>query len=383
MGKPSKELTENRIAIIKAMEFAVNKMRDDGHYDSIVKIVKEITNDIKTNKNKHFVCSDPLKDLAVTYAKDINCPFDPDKRIDTNIGRYIRRQLGFESKTISDTTLDCFCNHINTYLVIKRPNGFKILEQKELLSFYKEVTGKFTSCMSGDQYFRVEIYALNPESVKLLTYKREGRALIWTCDDGTKYMDHVYSNSKFTYMFNMWAVENKYYTWNSRPAKAMTVNLKYNRYLPSIDTFNNAKFDHSTKTVKLSSNPFDGSERISVNNLTVPGVDPLKCAHVDCGKVLPDEDEYKTKRGSPVCPECRRFLFTCQHCNIEEVVIGDYNFCSKCEEELIKRCANIYCGKRGNKFDMIKMKKLNTDKFCFVCHEKCMKLINPSWAMEA
>ena len=380
MEKPTKAFVENRMYMLQSMQFVLGKLDasetfNKSHLEQLHTIYKLI----KQNKNKQFLCLDiNSADYAISYAKDITAPFESKRRVITTLGRYVRRQLNIGVDLLPDVALDEFTNKANAFIKLEKDrDAFKILSGYDIRDYYRDVTG-FSSCMEGSNYYRVEIYAMNPEKCSLLVYKKEGRALLWTCDDGNKYIDRLYGNNKVTALLQLWAKDNGY---NScyRTGKDLKVTLKYRTYLPSIDTFQNIVWDHPNKTMICYSNSNQGTNIYGLNQFTIPGVVAVTCK---CGKNLPDEDIYKTKKGIPICETCRTSLKICPVCNEEIVSLCSIGVCMSCEIKVSKKCANKDCGKKGNKLKMIKMKRPEAKKVCFVCSETCMIKVNPDWVVQ-
>ena len=67
-----------------------------------------------------------------------------------------------------------------------------------------------------------------------------GRALLWTLMDGTYYMDRIYGlNDSVVKVFEKWAKDNNYTTYNYTSDKQLSVKVKpviYSKY-PYMDTF--------------------------------------------------------------------------------------------------------------------------------------------------
>ena len=385
MEKPSKTFVENRLAMLQSLQFSINKMDANNYNKTHLDLLNNIYTMIKINKNKQFIALDRNSaDFAISYAKDITAPFETKRRVITTLGRYVRRQFQITTETLPDVALDEFSNRANAFLKLEKDrDAFKILSGTDVRDYYRDNTG-MGSCMEGANYFRVEIYALNPDKVSLLTFKNEGRALIWTCDDGLKYMDRIYGNNKVNTLLELWAKENGYtYLYRSSGTNPLLkVALKYRTYLPSIDTFHNVVWDHANKQMicynRSQANP--QTILVGLGNLTVPGVQPVKC--VKCNNCVPDEDKYKTKNGSPICDTCRKQIKICKGCGLEDADISSFELCPECEKKLTKKCANKACGKRALKTNLIKMKRQEATKVCFVCCEGCMQKVNPDWVIE-
>jgi hypothetical protein len=141
--------------------------------------------------------------------------------------------------------------------------------------FYVNDSGELgQSCMKYDrcqEYF--DIYIENPDVCSLLILKDpvdnglswtssiHGRALLWILDDGTKYMDRVYTNRNgLDGLFEKWGDENGYKSKYANDSTKKSVNVvvkNYDKY-PYMDTF---KFYYSEAGI-LSSTPDDSDKEV-------------------------------------------------------------------------------------------------------------------------
>jgi hypothetical protein len=77
-----------------------------------------------------------------------------------------------------------------------------------------------SSCMSSANASWLEIYTANPEQVNLVIFKSQdddtkivGRAILWTLDDGKKFIDRIYTiNDSDVNLFREFAKENGWYS---------------------------------------------------------------------------------------------------------------------------------------------------------------------------
>ena len=76
-----------------------------------------------------------------------------------------------------------------------------------------------SSCMAGADESWLEIYTANPNQVSLVIFKSQdddskivGRSLLWTLNDGKKFMDRIYTiNDSDVNLFREFAKENGWY----------------------------------------------------------------------------------------------------------------------------------------------------------------------------
>jgi hypothetical protein len=112
------------------------------------------------------------------------------------------------------------------------------------------------SCMRHSycqKYF--DIYTENEDVCSLLVLKEsdkvKGRALLWVLDDGTNYMDRIYTASDSDkHLFEEWADKNNYRKYsNDHKSKSVKVEENSYDYYPYMDTF----FSFNTEDGILSS----------------------------------------------------------------------------------------------------------------------------------
>jgi hypothetical protein len=175
------------------------------------------------------------------------------------IGRYVNRLLDLEFKgdqrkeyTASD--VEQFTNKFISTIEYKLNalDHFRIISGGEikhwyLLDNYAVKTGQLgQSCMrySHCQEF-FDIYLDNPEVCKLLIFtdtkdKLLGRALLWKLENGTNYMDRIYTTRDSNIdLFIKWGKENgyKYYKRTSNSKLSVKVESKNYAQYPFMDTF--------------------------------------------------------------------------------------------------------------------------------------------------
>ena len=379
--KPTKEFINNRYILIKSISSALYDFETkyiNTEYSQYIATAHEIVKRIKQNENNHFVAMNCSAEMS--YSKDKIDPFSK-KRIQTTLGRYIRRQLEIDTTKINDTTLDFFCNKTNAFVIHKATKDkFKVISGQELMDYYKS-NKQFASCLSFSGAFRTELYVMNPDKVSLLVYDDKARTLLWTCDDGTKIIDRSYSNDHVvSAMMTSWGQENGYRMVTHY--ESLYITMKYGKYMPSIDTFYNIKFDKSDKTVILSNRSFTGCSYTCYDLVCTPDGKSHKCSNNHCTKFVPDDDSCKINN-KYYCLECIEKLKDCSICKSKHS--NSIDCCSICEKQFMRKCSNISCLTRQikyNKLSMIKMKKLNATKICFVCSKACMNKVNPNWILE-
>ena len=119
------------------------------------------------------------------------------------VGRFIKKISNFNDKQV-----EIFVNIFKGFLKAKKDTSrFHIVEGEDIRKYYLDESYCYdkgqlgASCMRHQKCQKMlDIYVNNPDICKLLILKGfetdniMGRALIWTLDDGKKYLDRVYTN---------------------------------------------------------------------------------------------------------------------------------------------------------------------------------------------
>ena len=171
---------------------------------------------------------------------------------EVKLGRFINKFLTAIGKTFPAAVIERFVNKYQAEVLLTKDalNNFKVVEGEDIRKWYHEQMyesangGQLAnSCMRYPkcQEF-LDIYVENPQVCKLLIFtpneeKLSGRALLWTLENGKKYMDRVYTN-KDTYdnLFSKWANENGY-SKGIESSSIVKVNTKDYELYPYMDTF--------------------------------------------------------------------------------------------------------------------------------------------------
>jgi len=240
----------NSWKIIKTINMAIVP---DSNYNDCILYYLQNTDD-PTKFTTIFQYSNKPNDMPYEYILPEN------KMGKIKIGRYVNRLLDLEFKgdqrkeyTASD--VEQFTNKFISTVEykLKALDHFRIISGGEikhwyLLDNYAGKTGQLgQSCMkySHCQEF-FDIYLDNPEVCKLLIFtdpkdKLLGRALLWKLENGTNYMDRIYTTRDSNIdLFIKWGKENgytKYYERTSNNKLSVKVESKDYAQYPFMDTF--------------------------------------------------------------------------------------------------------------------------------------------------
>lgn len=171
---------------------------------------------------------------------------------DVKLGRFINKFLSAIGNTFSAATIERLVNMYQAEVLLKKNalNYFKVVEGEDIRKWYHENMYESSnggqlanSCMRYPkcQDF-LDIYTENTQVCKLLIFtpnegKLSGRALLWTLENGKKYMDRIYTNKdSYDNLFLKWANENGY-TKGIEASSVVKVNTKDYELYPYMDTF--------------------------------------------------------------------------------------------------------------------------------------------------
>ena len=190
-------------------------------------------------------------------------------RQEIGVGRGIRALLSSTGEKIVDKELEEFVNLYKSaidklndkFFFFEEVKGNDIGHWYNCDNYYARSGQLGSSCMASVDLSYFDIYMSNPDKISLVIYKCPekpdtilGRALLWTLNDGKKFMDRIYtSNDSDIQLFRQYAKENgwyyKYHNSSTDSGQAfdpegnsvkldLTVNIRkgyYKRY-PYLDT---------------------------------------------------------------------------------------------------------------------------------------------------
>jgi hypothetical protein len=222
------------------------------------KIIKKQNLDTYNNLTFYYLqdVDTPSRFIVIYYAKAAQ-PLIPigttsNRKGDVKLGRFINKFLSAIGKNFNAATIERLVNMYQAEVLLKKNalNYFKVVEGEDIRKWYHENMYESSnggqlanSCMRYPkcQDF-LDIYTENPQVCKLLIFtpnegKLSGRALLWTLENGKKYMDRIYTNKdSYDNLFLKWANENGY-TKGIEASSVVKVNTKDYELYPYMDTF--------------------------------------------------------------------------------------------------------------------------------------------------
>lgn len=234
-------------------------------YKNSFKLIKTITGSdhyillLQSNETKKYIL---LYKLIESPSQRPFIPKLPKNFSEVRLGRFINKifsEFGYDK--YNNSTIEKFVNYYKSLFTFNRDahKNFHIISGQDIkyyynIESYENNKGQLgASCMrrkDSQSYFK--IYTENPDVCKMLILtgnkkdsgklgkKIIGRALLWTLMDGSLYMDRIYTSSdSMIKLFEKWAKDNNYTTYNYQQPKLLCVKVKAKDYgeYPYMDTF--------------------------------------------------------------------------------------------------------------------------------------------------
>ena len=253
------KIIAGREKLIKALNLAYDKVRNCFSDDDTDKF-NSISYLIQSDVGSSFLSIDPEDIERVTYARNIKDKFIAKKRVKTSFRRFVRRQLGIDSKFCNDNLLDRFGSFVLSFLSDDISNRVKLLSGEEIVTFYSSTFTK--TCMTGrENRKKIEFYAINSDKVKLAVLDNYIRAFVWQADGDKLVFDRVYpAGCDAVEVFRNWAKNNGYLLRANASgvvsleetveifgendiSKNLFVTMKQAGYYPYLDTFRFGKLN--------------------------------------------------------------------------------------------------------------------------------------------
>jgi hypothetical protein len=359
-------MTNNRENLIKVLH-ALRANSKVNRFPILESIISFIEND----KLNHSVALSEKVAGAITYAKQPDDIFDPKHVIRTTLPRYIRRQMGVDSFTLSDALLDqinkAFIYEVSTTSLLS--NYIQIIKGDDIKYYYTNIASH--SCMTGAKSMYIDVYAENPDKVSLLTTKDYSRALLWNCDDGVVVLDRIYpAGSKSVDMIRKWAMEQGHVlrvvpdkvvkTFNNvqlSDDKQHFVMLKKTAYFPYTDTF---CYGTNVDSSKMLLTNYHENCRFVLHSPYGVYMNICQC---DICKSKFIESNLNYHNNKQYCEVCfANSFFNCCRCSCiynrdDGYLLNGSLFCEKCYKKYGVMCS--HCEKMGlNSGRKIKSKKI-------------------------
>ncbi len=360
------EILKDRVILIRAMMNAVKDLQPNISSNQF-NTIENIISNIRADDQNHFLSLSIDKSISTINIAQVNVSFARvaenklivKGRPMTSLGRYFSKYYSRYFDVITDSLLDKFVKrtavHLNKSSIVQLNSMVKILRGKDIRDFYRTTGESQThSCMTGKcSAYKVMIYELNPDKVGLAVLQGSARALVWTCDDGTKVLDRVYpAGSNMVDMIRLWGESNGYALRKVTDSNVVDstiefmddsdkqVTLKHNGIFPFFDTFRYGKF-LSNNNVVISNNINFGTVKFSTDQGSF--VEVMRCFRCGDRRGKPREvfidNEIDTVN---ICDTCYKNLYVvCNNCNksVPEKKVVIHSGSNKWGRSYCKKCA--------------------------------------------
>jgi len=269
------------------------------------KLLLEVYEPSEKDKER-FVAFSCEKDGYLSYARRPEHRYSVKSRVRIKVGRYLRQF--YAGDIISDEDI----GRLSCILGFAEKCGVepRIVEGHAITEIYRQEFGH-SSCMTGDDCDKVELYAINPDKIQMAliddTFK--ARALIWTMDDGTRYLDRQYGNAEAAGHLVKWAEEQGWNHYDKRRETKMICTLQRPDLFPYLDTMRYARV-RGDEIVLCNMSSFDYNYCLDRTDGNLEDV--LCCS--SCGEDCSEEDATQEECGT-YCSDCwsERFRL-CERC---------------------------------------------------------------------
>jgi hypothetical protein len=212
-------------------------------YEFDFKVLKKIKSDLYSSFLFFLIQLDNGNKALFYTNKEYQDPILRSKSLSNSktkirFGRFLNAFLQAIGRKYSSATIEKFVNLFQSEVELENNamSFFKVVKGNEIKKWYLSSSYAANSGQLGNSCMRYskcqsyfDIYINNPDVCNLLIYEKDGkllgRALVWTLEDGRKYMDRIYTiKDNLDILFIRWADDNKViYETNT----TKTVRLKY------------------------------------------------------------------------------------------------------------------------------------------------------------
>lgn len=347
----------------------------------------DVVDKIIRNQSGHCLAHSNDDANCVSYARNKQVKYLPERRTRTTLGRYIRRQ--FPDVAIKDEFLEQYTSKVMAKL-IGTDDRFRIIEGSEIVDAYRDRIGG-SSCMTGEGSKYTEIYALNPDVVKMLVFddgSMTGRCLIWKTNEGPIVADRIYPNGgRHIEEFKRYISEQGWHRRenNSYPQGqgfdgidgdlTVTLEIPDPPIYPYMDSF---RLYRESRDVSWSDNTITlhtmyGISALSSTEGDGPGHEDNRVSCYICNDRIDEDDAYTSSSGQIYCESCYGARFTrCGLCGDEcasdsahTVRTGRYSteeWCDDCFENDAFTCEDC-----GDNFHIDNRVVVEGDGYCSRC----------------
>lgn len=230
---------------------------------------------------------------------------------------------------MTDIILDSTALNIDK-LISTTAESFELLKGSDITEAYRTKKGGH-SCMTEDSAYKTEMYALNPNRVRLLIVQSgnsSGRVLIWFADDKKLYYDRIYSDSLRCEDFIRermaeWKIPSVYRPRHEGKDPVTVSGLKWNNgKCPYLDSLVFGKLFKSS--IRITTKMKRGYKNIQTTSGVFDKTN-LVCYCYGCGlPIFNNQEYYNIEDSTYICGECYN-TDRYEHCDVCNDVRSTYN----------------------------------------------------------
>jgi hypothetical protein len=307
----------------------------------------------------------------MSYSWDFGCPLDDNqKRKRSSVGKMLKTASSKGLCNFSVEEIDRIAHAIGMYFPDTLEYTFRVVTGTDVCIAYRDGLSTWGSCMRDHWDTYVKWYAENPEKVACVRIERGeeycGRALLWTLDNGAKYLDKCYpsdGSGAFQALVTH-AEENGWLRAGGLPGNAqVTMRPSRSEEYPYVDTFRYTS-DDPEGCDNLTMNASGGDYSFDSTGGGYSGErDEYSCDA--CGTGLSEDDTYTPETGdATLCEHCysRAYVYlSYRNPMTGDRVEGEYSRedCTECSE----------CGQMRADDDVDEVEHRNV---CCCCWEDCV-----------
>ena len=349
---PAHSIRKDRVKLIRAMESAANSTSSLWTYHPRNLEIKLIIDSVKNHPFHFLSISQDEWVYFVSYARRAEDKYNNKRRFKTTLGRYISRNAKYNRHVLNKPVVDAYIEMVIAMLCVDSIT-ITPLKGEQITQYYNNSPS--SSCMTGVNSDKTELYAINDEKVSLFVYD-EIRALAWVCDDGTKVLDRAYpaGHHKIS-ILREWAKRNGYVLRNEPDRVvhdnyvALTDDKIHNitvrrpkKAFPYADTFSVCKIDCDDDKIVISNG---GDVKYGTLRRT-DGFGPSDPRFDKCGRC----NSFVSKKfinNDFICNDCENVhVKICSSCNCKVDTYFQSSFCEylgkiycmECSEKRFTRC---------------------------------------------
>lgn len=302
----------------------------------------ELHERIASDERSHYVAYSQDVDGMVSYAKRPADVFYTERRVRTSFARYLSRRLNID--------VNGFQKQCEAISAVNGFNGEAFVIRSDVAEVYDMLRRKGidrNGCMRENPNGCLSFYEEN--GVPVLVFKEVARALLWTKEDGSKFLDRIYPNEgahtphyrEYCETHGIEMRSHQYLPEPNSPDTDGSITVDASGAIPYMDTFRYATVLGETHETELRAHRTEGEPKILLNDIYGGTIQSSMAEMVTCDICDSEFDSDDPDRGTvdneAACPDCYSDSSYCDRCHINRsgdfATIDGYYTCDSCTEE--------------------------------------------------